>query len=242
MCKKVFLINLCCLGLLLQGYLTSCYAMVVVGHTFSNHMVLQRNMKVPVWGMASPREKVIVTFNDQTKIIVTSENGKWMVKLNPMKAAGPLTMTIQGTNTLTFTDAYVGEVWQCAGQSNMDTRMNFYLGYKDTIANTNIPLLRFMVTRKGPDDWTIMTPETAGLCSATGYFFGKEIQKTLGCAVGLVITAVGGTYLERWYDPATIEANIDLPVAKKLIMGNMYNQFVAQIIPFAMPWYHLVPG
>lgn len=234
MLKKHFLIGLCCIALFFPAFLSTCSAAITVGHTFSNHMVLQRDMNVPVWGTATPGEKVTVTFNGQTKTIVTPENGKWMVKLSPMKAAGPLTMTIQGSNTLTFTDAYVGEVWQCAGQSNMDTRMNFYPGYKDTIVNTNIPLLRFMVTRKGPDDWTIMTPETAGLCSATGYFFGKEIQKTLGCAVGLVVTAVGGTYLERWYDPSTIATNKDLPVAKKLIMGDMYDQFVAPIIPFAM--------
>ena len=234
MCKKYFLIRLCCLALFLPVSFSDCIAAVAVGHTFSNHMVLQRGMLVPVWGTASPGEKVTVTFNGQIKTLVTPENGKWMVKLNPMKASGPLTMTIQGTNTLTFTDAYVGEVWQCAGQSNMDTRMNFYPSYKDTVTKTNIPLLRFMVTRKGPDDWTTMTPETAGLCSATGYFFGKEIQKTLGCAVGLVVTAVGGTYVERWYDPATVEANKDLPVAKKLIMGDMYNQWVAQVVPYAI--------
>ncbi|MDP4291446.1 MAG: sialate O-acetylesterase, partial [Bacteroidota bacterium] len=150
--KTYFLISLCLLALFLPAYLSICNAAVVVGHTFSNHMVLQRDMPVPVWGTASPGEKVTVTFNGQTKSVVTPGSGKWMMKLNPMKAAGPLTMTIQGSNTLTFSDAYVGEVWQCAGQSNMDTRMNFYPSYKDTITNTNIPLLRFMVTRKGPED------------------------------------------------------------------------------------------
>ena len=126
MLKKYLLIRLSCLALLFPVFLSTCNAAVAVGHTFSNHMVLQRDMNVPVWGTATPGEKVAVTFNGQTKSVVTPENGKWMVKLNPMKAAGPLTMTIQGTNTLTFTDAFVGEVWQCAGQSNMDTRMSFY--------------------------------------------------------------------------------------------------------------------
>src|SRR5882724_8333042 len=84
-------------------------ATVVVPVPFTDHMVLQRKMPVPVWGTADAGEQVTVAFNGQTKKTATGTDGKWRVVLNPMKEAGPLVMTITGTNAITISDVYVGE-------------------------------------------------------------------------------------------------------------------------------------
>src|SRR4051812_28999786 len=86
---------------------------------FSDHMVLQQEAPVPVWGTAAPQEKVTVKIGDQNVSVIAGADGKWMLKLAPLKAGGPLEMTIAGDNTITIKDVLVGEVWLCSGQSNM---------------------------------------------------------------------------------------------------------------------------
>ena len=91
---------------------------------FGNGMVLQREMPVPVWGAAAPGEQVRVRFAGRTESTRADADGKWMVKLNPLQAsARGVSLTITGTNTLTFTDVLVGEVWVCSGQSIMQLWM-----------------------------------------------------------------------------------------------------------------------
>ena len=209
------------------------FANVKVINAFTSHMVLQRNMIVPVWGTGNSGEQVTVTFNGQTKTTQTASNGKWTVKLDPIKEGGPFVMTIKGNNTLTITDVYVGEVWQVAGQSNMDTRMSFYPNLADSIKKANIPLLRYCTMRQtsGTTNWLVVSPTTAGNLSATGYFFGKEIQKTTGVAVGLVVTAVGGTTLESWLDPATLASNPSITNSDK---GSMWKSWVAPVVGYGI--------
>src|SRR6516225_11760344 len=96
-----------------------CRAEVKPNALFSDGAVLQRGMAVPVWGTARDGEKVTVTFNGQT-VSTTATNGRWLVRLKPMKAGGPFTMTIAGDNSITLNDILVGEVWLCSGQSNME--------------------------------------------------------------------------------------------------------------------------
>src|SRR5262245_41091676 len=88
---------------------------------FSNHMVLQRDATVPVWGWANPGEEVTVTIAGQTKTATAGPDRKWGVKLEKLAAGGPHTLTVKGKNTLTITDVMVGEVWLASGQSNMVT-------------------------------------------------------------------------------------------------------------------------
>jgi len=85
----------------------------------SSHMVLQRDLAVPIWGTAAPNEKVTVKFRDQEKTATADATGKWAVKLDALKAGGPDKLTVSGTNTLTLDDVLVGEVWVGSGQSNM---------------------------------------------------------------------------------------------------------------------------
>ena len=87
---------------------------------FSDHVVLQSGMPVPVWGTASAGERVTVTLNGQKPSATTGADGKWMVRLTDLKAGGPYEMTIAGSNTITVKDVLVGEVWLGSGQSNME--------------------------------------------------------------------------------------------------------------------------
>src|SRR5262245_42872020 len=90
---------------------------------FSDHMVLQRGMEVPVWGWAAPGEEVTVAIAGQSKKATAQADGKWMVRLSKIDAAGPMQLTVKGANTLTVEDVLAGEVWLCSGQSNMAFRV-----------------------------------------------------------------------------------------------------------------------
>ena len=212
-------------------------ANVAVTNLFTSHMVLQRNMIVPIWGTGTSGEAVTVTFNGQTKTAAPASSGKWTVKLDPMIEGGPYTMTIKGNNTITITDVYMGEVWNCAGQSNMDTRVNFYPNYADIQNSANIPLLRYYTLRQPGQTpvWeTCTTPTAVGALSCLGFFFGREIQKALGTvAVGLVVTAVGGTTIASWLDPATLSADPTIKSADATA-GGMYNSWIAPVLGCAM--------
>ena len=94
-------------------------AQVAVSHLFSDHMVLQQKAAVPIWGTASPSEKVTVSIDQQRVSATADGQGQWRVNLEPLPTGGPFEMTIAGNNTITIKDILVGEVWICSGQSNM---------------------------------------------------------------------------------------------------------------------------
>jgi len=217
------------LPLLLAG---SLHATLATGKVFGSHMVLQREVAVPVFGTGASGEAVTVTFNGQTKTATTASNGTWKVSLDAMNAGGPFTLTIKGTNTLSYTDVMVGEVWHCAGQSNMDTRMNYseYPNLADSIKTANYPNLRYITMRQpgATIQWQQVSPTTAGAMSATGYFFGRHLLDNLkGVAVGIVNTSVGGTIIEQWLDPATKAA--DATLRNDTTAGTMYDAWVKPV-------------
>jgi hypothetical protein len=101
------------------------FAKVEVPSIFGDNMILQRELLVPIWGTASPGEKVLVSFDNQTVETTADKQGKWMVKLKPLKTSRTeRKLTIKGSNTITFEGVLVGEVWLCSGQSNMADSFN----------------------------------------------------------------------------------------------------------------------
>lgn len=222
-------------------------ANVSVTTLFSNSMVLQRNQPVPVWGKGAVNEKVTVSFNGQTKSTTTSGKETWRITLDPMKEGGPFTMTIRGNNTITITDVYMGEVWQCGGQSNMDTRVSYYPHYSSIQNSYKNPMLRFYTLRQSRADADGFTTAnvwekcnsgaTIGKCSCLGFFFGKEISEKLGSsiALGLVVTAVGGTRIASWLDPEVAAANPQITSQDPAtVPASMWNAWVAPIAGCAM--------
>ena len=200
--------------LLLLVTVFSCYSLfadVSLPNFFGDNMVLQRDKQIPVWGWASPKEKITVQFDHQTKTTKADKSGKWMIKLDNENAGGPYVLTIKGKNTVTFNNVMVGEVWICSGQSNMEMPIEGWgkiNNYENEIAAANYPLIRHIkvpntVSSTPQDnipktDWKICSPETAGDFTAAGYFFARELFKKLNIPIGLINTSWGGTMVETW--------------------------------------------
>lgn len=174
---------------------------------FGSHMVLQREQKDRVWGWAEPGEDVTVEIAGQSKTAKAGSDGAWHVMLDPMPAGGPHTMTVKGRNTVKFDDVQIGEVWICSGQSNMQWAVG---GAKDAdleLIAARHPNIRLITvpnvgTQEPQKDfrgqWVTCRPETVGGFSAVGYFFGRQLQQTLGVPVGLINDAWGGSACEAW--------------------------------------------
>ena len=196
---------------------------------YSDNMVLQYGQPLNIHGKANAGEKVTVKIAGQKKKAVAGSNGKWSVTLEPLKAGGPYTLSIEaGKKELIYNKVLAGEVWLCSGQSNME----FYLSQSATgkrdipqAANDQIRLYDMKARwRTNPVEWDasvldslnhlqyytdaswqVCSPETAGKFSAIAYYFGKMLQDSLQVPVGLICNAIGGSPTEAWVDRRTLE-------------------------------------
>jgi sialate O-acetylesterase len=196
--------------LLLGGLFTSlCHAEVRVSALFSVHMVLQRDIPVCIFGTASANEDVTVKFRDQTKSASADKDGKWLVKLDPLKAGGPDTLRI---GNITLQDVLVGEVWLGSGQSNMDYAVPPFASADALLvknAAQNYPRLRLLrYANGGRKGWTEATPDNNTAFSALLLSFGIPLQKNLDVPVGLVVSAVSGTPSSRWLSKDMLFADL----------------------------------
>src|SRR3954470_11154525 len=162
---------------------------------FVDHMVLQSNSIVPIWGTADPNEKVTIQIGKQSQTATATANGKWMIKFSKLESGGPFAITVSGKNAITINDVYVGEVWLCSGQSNMDMTVaredRYWCGVineKEEVANANYPLIRVFDVDFTPSQtlkeevvgkWEVVSPQTIGHISAAAYFFARDLQKKL---------------------------------------------------------------
>jgi sialate O-acetylesterase len=207
--------------ILLAGSLT---AQVKLSPIFSNNMVLQQGMEIPVWGWALPGEKVTVTLEKGKASVKANKEGKWTLKLPAMNYGGPFTMTITGKNRLTIENIMIGEVWVCSGQSNME----FYLVNSNNgdaaVAAAEYPQIRLFSVKKRisqkpqeqleEGEWLPCSPGSSPRFSAVGYFFGKALYEKLKVPIGLINTSWGGTIAETWTSTEMITENPDF--AKQL--------------------------
>ncbi len=182
---------------------------------FTDHMVLQQGASVPVWGWADEGEKVTVQFRGQT-VQATSRGGKWIVKLRNLKAGGPDTLTVSGSNRIVITDVLVGEVWAASGQSNMEWQLKRTFEPKEAIdrsANSSLRLFTVPKTKlNSPTNninskWVECGPATVADFSAVAYYFGRDLQKALGVPVGMIHTSWGGSPAEAWMSEPALEGN-----------------------------------
>ena len=213
---------LCLLGVV--PFLTA-YADVKMPALFSDHMVLQREMVVPVWGWADAGEAVTVTIAGQSKSAKANADGKWNVKLDKLEPGGPFTMVVKGNNTLTIQDVLVGEVWLASGQSNMAMPVGGSKNAKSEIAAANFPSIRTFLVPRIPAEtpqqdcggkWVICSPQTASLFPAAAYFFGRELHQSLKTPVGLINSSYGGTAIEAWTSMPVQEGKKELEPVLKL--------------------------
>lgn len=193
----------------------SARADVRLHNLFTDHMVLQRGIAVPVWGWADDGEKVTVEFRGK-RVSTAAKNGKWMVKLGKLKAGGPDELKVTGKNSITLKDVLVGEVWLASGQSNMEWPMSRSFRSQGDIAAAGNPMLRLYTVPKlkanEPVDnvdsaWKETSPESVPNFSAVAYYFGVKLQKDLGVPVGIIHTSWGGSPAEVWMRDGVLSGN-----------------------------------
>ncbi|MGZ5567813.1 MAG: sialate O-acetylesterase [Limisphaerales bacterium] len=196
---------------------TNVFADVQLPAMFSDHMVLQRDVSVPIWGWADPGEEVTVKIDKQVRHARADKHGKWMVKLKKLKAGLSTTLSVEGKNKILMNDVLIGEVWLCSGQSNMGMTVERSKNFDAEKAAANFPSIRmFTVGRNSQPTtqsqctgtWVICSPESVGKFSAAAYFFGREIHQRLKVPVGLINSSWGGTAIEAW---TSMNAQTPLP-------------------------------
>lgn len=186
-------------------------------HLFSNHMVLQREMGIRVWGWAERGEKIEVAIAQETAESVAGSDRRWEVTLPPMEAGGPYVLTIRGKTTIEIKDVMIGEVWVASGQSNMTFALSGAANAPKALAQANRPQVRLFTvpgrvslaqqadTR--PASWQVCTPEAAKNFSAVAYFFGVRLQESLKIPVGIIESAWPGSSGEEWTDTESLSTN-----------------------------------
>jgi sialate O-acetylesterase len=192
---------------------------LAVASMFSDHMVLQRDMKAPIWGTAAPGSKVSVKLDDhEAKTAEADADGQWKVALDPLEAGGPHELTVTaGEDSLKLTDILVGEVWVASGQSNMEWSVARSKDPDTEIAVADWPDIRFIdvpnQTGDKPRDsfesagWQVCKPETIPQFSAVAYYFARDLHEKLNVPIGLVGCNWGGTRMEAWTSRDALKAS-----------------------------------
>ncbi len=224
-----------------------------------NHMVLQQNQSVNLWGWADGKNVIITTsWNNKTYRTSTGKEGYWSIKVEtPAGSYTPYTISISDGTQIKLSDILVGEVWICSGQSNMEMRMMGNTGQPvnqalETLLNANNyrDRIRFITVPRSKDEkrrtdfeerkWEVSTPETVIDCSTTGYFFARQLTESLHIPVGLVINSWGGSQIESWMDEKTLTniegADVKTASSPKLDMhhrlGCLYNTMLYPVKNF----------
>jgi len=241
--------------------LPTAFAAVRLPGIIGSHMVLQQQKQVKLWGWANPYEKVRVTTSWDHAIYKTEGNrdAYWEIRIQTPAAGGPYVIEVQGDNTLLLEDVLIGEVWLCAGQSNMEMCGNWGLqDIKKELPRAKHPKMRFFYIpkRTAPTaqqqiegHWEVCDSNSLKSFSAVAYFFGKRLHEQLDRPVGLIEAAWGGTAAEVWTPDSVINGDALLKaVAGRIqpsgmcpyIPGSAYHAMIAPITRFAIKgtiWY-----
>lgn len=202
--------------LLLNGRMA--FAEIRLPHLISDGMVLQRNTQLNIWGWAAAAEIVSVRFNGHTYKAIADNAGKWKLTLPAMKAGGPYSMKIDGSNHLEINNILIGDVWICSGQSNMTIPMERVKEkYPEDIATSENVFIRhfFLATRYNfnqpeedtpPGKWESANSKTVLEFTAAGYFFAKQLYNRYHVPIGLINSTVGGPPIESWMSKEALKA------------------------------------
>lgn len=212
------------------GGLTGNYGGLQLPATYGSSMVLQRQRPIRIQGTANAGEKVSVNFHGRKADAVTDNFGQWSVSFPAEEAGGPYKLQVKArSGEKTLSDVWVGEVWLCSGQSNMELKLSQVLtGKEDIAAADTCSRLHFydmpsivptyaMVWDSArldsinhlqyvlPGNWQCANSKAAAHFSAIAFNFGRMLADSLGCHVGLISNAVGGSCTENWIDRTTLE-------------------------------------
>lgn len=176
----------------------------------SDGMVLQRGSQTKIWGWAAPKERITLRFKGSSYRVTANAEGEWKIVLRGLKAGGPYTMTIEGSNQITINDVMVGDVWVCSGQSNMELQMSRVSPrYPDAIAVSENPKIRYFAVPQRYDfnvpqrdftsgTWRPANPQTVPGFSAVAYFFAQALYAKYKVPIGLINASLGGAPTESF--------------------------------------------
>jgi sialate O-acetylesterase len=211
------------------------HAKVAVPALFSDHAVLQRSEKVPIWGTASPHETVKVGIAGIEAATQADAHGKWKVVLDlrPVDFT-PHALIIEGENRLNIADVVVGEVWVASGQSNMEWKMESTPEIQQEVALPENPGIRVFKVKKAarPElsavvegDWQIASPTSIPSFTAVGYYFAKFIQPEIKAPVGIIHSSWGGSPIEAWTSMDSLAKHPELGPRSAAEMKNQFYEF-----------------
>ena len=194
------------------------YAQVQISSIFTDNMVLQKGINIPIWGRGIPGSKIEIHFHNQFVKTKVNNKGLWKADLTPENYGGPYQLSIISKDTIKLKNVMVGEVWLCSGQSNMEMPVEDWgrvKDYKKVVANANYKNIRllFIPPTLAPEPqksvensgWKICNSKNIKEFSAVAYFFGRELYKKLKVSIGLIDVTKGGTPIESWMDRASLK-------------------------------------
>jgi sialate O-acetylesterase len=240
------------------------HATIVLPSFFNNNMVLQQQSSVAIWGSANKNTtiKIKSTWDNKTYSTSSDELGNWKTHINTCKAGGPYKIIISDNEQLEINNILIGEVWFCAGQSNMEMPMR---GFKNQpVLNSNEMLLdadnnnlRLFQTERNATSspqynakgtWKISDAESAKEFSAVAYMYGSMLQKKLQVPVGIIVSSWAGTKIQSWMSKPSLKnlidnemlASVDSAVEKHKQPTSLYNGMIAPFVGYGIKgflWY-----
>ncbi len=184
-------------------------AKLIISKLYADHMVIQRNQPIVVWGRADGNENVVVRFYNIESSVKTDDKGEWKILLPKMEAGGPYEMVIStGKDKIVIKDILIGDVWLSSGQSNMEWIVANSNNAEEEIKNsTDLKIRQFDIPNTSSEkpesdllggEWKLSNPENTGEFSAVAYFFAKELRKHIDVPIGLINSSWGGSRIEAW--------------------------------------------
>ena len=222
-------------------------AQLALPSVFSDHMVLQRNVPVPVWGTAPPNQEITVTLSNHIETTISDANGAWKVVLAGMETGGPFMLKITSKDhSIDIQDVLIGEVWLCSGQSNMEFPLERSATAEMEVSIADYPDIRLFRMKKrvsmgnapfsnkdiklvNQDEfylntsWEKCTPESAAKFSAVAYFFGQKLHETLKVPIGLIQNAVGGSPAQSWISKESLSGHPQLEYLVNIKEGETWH-------------------
>lgn len=231
----LFLLAACVGGFALAQAQESSAAKPFLHPLFSDDMVLQRGVKVPVWGWTTPGASVTVELRGQKATAVADADGKWVARFGPFEAGGPYTLAVSGPQSVTLNNVLIGDVWLCSGQSNMEMGVTQVDNAKEEVARADYPMIRLYAVPKtiaaAPQStiqgrWLVATPANImsggwGGFSAVAYFFGRHLHQELKVPIGLIHSSWGGTVAEGWVSAEALSEMQEFQPAIKSLAETM---------------------
>lgn len=242
--KKIFFTIVLCSAIVFAS------AQITMPKVFGDSMVLQRGIKIPVWGTATPGSQIVAQLGSSTVKVKADKVGKWMVRFPKFKAGGPYTLTINEAGKpdtkIDFKGILIGDVWLASGQSNMDMSVQQVQDAANEMAKANYPQIRFIVVAQdvklAPQNdilsgkWKVCDPTNVKDFSAVAYFFARKIHRDQNVPVGIIQPSRGGTPVEAW---TSREMLLSSPITRTRTLSNdtlTPNHFVQDSLNWVRMW------